>query len=326
MARGRGLAVGVSAAIALVLPLLGCAARGGSERGPAVDMAVEPAAVAALQQDEAWAVGDAVEYRVVQEQHGSVQELQVSVELEEVRPLRPDDLVATSSHNCPSAKLAERIQLSMLYTPAVLSLSVREAGRSVCRERIDNTALYAFAAQSDPSQCAGGQFMKLFNLALEVDCLSELLFQVADRPSLGSILANGGRVQVRVRDLRAHEYELELLQTLAGPLETVRMEGRIEANGLDALHFRAWVGYLRPPLVVTSSIVRLEAWKPSDPEVRVTAELSGLRRGPVPVIVPDDALEWLVTARTESANATAQVPDDGWVEVPLTKAGGTGSD
>lgn len=116
---------------------------------------------------------------------------------------------------------------------------------------------------------------QLFGVLRENEALGPLLLQVVRRPSLLSIIANGGvTLQLEAR----LEEAVQVDPTPFGAPRAMRYPVRILANGTLALEAAFFVVAPQPPNHLSAGVVAIDAWHPDEPERRFTMRLLGGRR------------------------------------------------
>lgn len=117
---------------------------------------------------------------------------------------------------------------------------------------------------------------QLFGVLRENEALGPLLLRVVRRPSILSIVTNGGVTLLLEARL---EEAVQVDPTPFGAPRAMRYPVRILANGTLALEAAFFVVAPQPPNHLSAGVVAIDAWHPDEPERRFTMRLLGGRRG-----------------------------------------------
>jgi len=109
--------------------------------------------------------------------------------------------------------------------------------------------------------------------------LSGMLWRVIDRPSIFSIIFNGGvRLSLNAQLTAATPLPDRDLSTELSKLPGYRTTMRLDANGSPVLNAIMWVTEPQSPYRLSGGIIVLEGFRPSDARVRFRMELLAARR------------------------------------------------
>jgi hypothetical protein len=126
---------------------------------------------------------------------------------------------------------------------------------------------------------AYGALSSLLRLVESVDCLRDLLWRVMEKPSALSLVRSLGRVELTLQlaDGVVEELGPDALPPALRGRPVFRLPLVIELNGKPALECHLTVTTPDPPLELVAGVVRIDAWRPSEPNRRMVLELEGAR-------------------------------------------------
>lgn len=280
--------------------LLGCA---GSEPAP------EPAAgptrarerLDPLEDAPSWRPGDRAVFRVLIAD--GERERAWRVEIVDISPPNGLLFTRTCTITCNDERHTEQIHVIPVLVavgeegadldlrPSDLPKEYAERGLYELCERLDRLAIRDYESL-DPERRAEAAAVYCESLvpgyatlqfvldAVQQDeRLSELMYQVVEKPSLFSVLWSRGVELSITPDLLASRRTANPLPGPHGELPAYLLPVHVTANDSPALEIELVACPPRPPLHVAAGVVRLVGWNPEHPERRVTIDLVGARRG-----------------------------------------------
>ena len=278
--------------------LLGCrsSAPPPSADAGAVERAFEP-----LSARPGWRVGDevvyAVELAVEEERRAWVVEIRLLAPPSEDGPMRATYTWTrngvTVEESIPTAQALIRtddgaeVRSRLSWVPAaymergllrgcLAAEGLSGAGPEGVAQALDEEAQRAIAESA-------GALFAFFQVVQGNEDLARILAVAVQRPSLASLIANLGRVNLNLSaDFTACERMPSPLPAPLAELECFRVPGQIHANDELALEYELVVASAEPPLHLAAGLLQLEGRHPNEPGRSVSVSLLAARRGSAP--------------------------------------------